>query len=256
MSHSYLFYIPKLTTHNNTKQKTDGFEWVKGTITNKGTTDICQLNFASADLKLAGLTEDMAVPADLSKLTPFALKPNETKNYAFQVPIDSIKEGIPAIGIQDSLGPCGLIAQVKEAMAKQLAETEKAAADVKAAADAAAEIAQKAADALVAGAGEATDATKAAADEAAAATAKAAEEAATKAAAEAEALKAKMEEEAAVAKKAAEEAAAAAKVGEIKLNGEEEEAAKAEVTSPAPKMSASVMGLFTVAVLVAVQLLL
>lgn len=229
---------------------------MKGTITNKGETDICQVNFASATLKLGDMTDLLTVPAELKDLTPFTLKPNETKNYAFQLPIDSIKEGIPAIGIQDSLGPCGLIEQVKEAMAKQLAETEKAAAAAKAAADAAAEVAQKAADALVAAGADATDATKAAADEAAAATAKAAEEAATKAAAEAEALKAKMEEEAAVAKKAAEEAAAAAKVGEIKLNGEEEEAAKAEVTSPAPKMSASVMGLFTVAVLVAVQLLL
>ena len=44
----------------------------------------------------------------------------------------------------------------------------------------------------------------------------------------------------------------------IKLNDEEEAAAKAteEVTSPAPKISASVMGVFTVAVVVAVQLLL
>jgi len=244
--------------HNNIKQTPDGFEWVKGTIKNEGTEDICQVNFASANLKLADMKELKTIPEGLSKLTPNKLVPGQTMNYAFELPVDSIQEGIPAIGIKDSLGPCGLIEKAKEAWGLQVEENKKTAEAAKAAAAIATQANEAAASAFASATGGAKDtagdAAAKAADAAAAATATAKEAA---------------EEAAAAAKEAAEEAAAAAtKAAEdipkvedvIKLDGEgQDEAtvkASEEVTSPAPKMSASVMGLFTVAVLVAVQLLL
>ena len=274
MSRAYRFNIPTLTTTpkrtTQNKKQTEGYEWVKGTITNEGPEAICQLKFASADLKLAELPDLQALPADLSKLTPFKLEPKETMNYAFQLPVDAAK-GIPTIGIKDSLGPCGMIEKAKEALAAALpagdaatatggilAGATDAAAAAKAAAEDAAALAKKsteeAAAALAAAAGDAkaaagdaAETTKEAAADAAEATVKAGEDAA-----------AAVTEAVAEVPKVAEVDTALPKVGDIKLNGEAEEAAKAteEVTSPAPKMSASVMGVFTVAVLVAVQLLL
>jgi len=219
-------------------------------------------------LKLAELPDLQALPADLSKLTPFKLEPKEMMNYAFQLPVDAAK-GIPTIGIKDSLGPCKMIEKAKEALAAALPAGDAAtttggilagATDAAATAKDAAALGMKstkeaaaAALATAAGdakgtAGDAAETTKKAAADAAEATAKAGEDAA-----------AAVAEAAAKVPKVAEVDTALPKVGDvIKLNGEEEKAPNAaeEVTSPAPKMSASVMGVFTVAVLVALQLLL
>jgi len=218
-------------------------------------------------LKLAELPDLQALPADLSKLTPFKLEPKEMMNYAFQLPVDAAK-GIPTIGIKDSLGPCKMIEKAKEALAAALPAGDAAtttggilagATDAAATAKDAAALGMKstkeatAALATAAGdakgtAGDAAETTKKAAADAAEATAKAGEDAA-----------AAVTEAVAKVPKVAEVDTALPKVGDvIKLNGEEEKAPNAaeEVTSPAPKMSASVMGVFTVAVLVALQLLL
>lgn len=255
--------------------KKDGvvYEWVKGVITNEGPEAICQLNFASVDTELAKIPNLETLPAELSELTSFKLEPKQKMDYAFLLPVDAEK-GVPTIGVMDSLGPCEMIEKAKAALAAGASDTlatatgvaEDAAAlskksleEAAAAAAAAKAAGQGALDATKAAAGDAADATKAAAEEAADATKAAAEEAAN-------ATKTAAEEAADATKAAAGEAAdATVKAGEVVPAVETEAAgvaaetavkAEGEVTSPAPKMSASVMGLFTVAVLVAVQLLL
>lgn len=253
---------------------------MKGVITNEGPEAICQLNFASVDHPLADIPELETLPAELSELTSFKLEPQQKMDYAFLLPVDAEK-GVPTIGIMDSLGPCGMIEKAKEALAaipagasdtmataKGVAEDaavlgKKSFEEAAAAAAAAKATGQGAVDVTKAAAGNAADATKAAAGDVAGATKAAAEEAAdaTKAAAE-DAVDATVnagEDTAAAVTEAVAEVPKVTQVGDIaKLDGEGVPAIKAEgeVTSPAPKMSASVMGLFTVAVLVAVQLLL
>lgn len=136
---------------------------MKGTLTNEGPEAICQLKFASNDLKL-GMAAIETVPKELGNLTPFKLEPQESINYSFLLPIDAKEMAAPLVGIQDTLGPCKMIEKAKEALAagnlvgdNTLADSGKAASDALAKGS---EVAKKAADNANAAAEEALKAAK------------------------------------------------------------------------------------------------